>query len=119
MITVEKIKLLLPDQVLVALTDDAQTGAINEALIQRVIDDGYNYVNAQLPLAKDAVKDEFVKSYVLSQLYAYAGLDDKARNYQEIYMSMLQSLSPSEGSATAVKAYSNSRQFTEDELEKW
>jgi len=120
LVTVEKIKLLLPDSVLVALTDDQETGAINEALISQIITDGYAYIEATRPNAPDAAKDEYVKVYALGNLYAYAGMDEKAREFQEAATSILNSLveqTPLTGGVISVS--SSTRQFDDEELEKW
>lgn len=121
MVTVEKIKLLLPDNLLIALTDDQEAGTINETLIEEIINDGYAYIGSAAPQASEAAQDEFVKNYVLAYLYAYAGMDEKARSYQELYTSILQSLSPQETSAVGgnIAISSAERQFTDEELEKW
>lgn len=124
-LTVEKIKLLLPDQVLVALTDDTDSGTINENLIQEIIDDGYNFISGIAPNVKNELKDEAVKNYVLSFLYAYAGLEEKAERYQDLYLKLLASFGIKEEEVVfpnlgaEIKSSSNSRVFTDEELEKW
>ncbi|RLG91052.1 MAG: hypothetical protein DRO36_05015 [Candidatus Hecatellales archaeon] len=120
MVTVAKIKLLLPDNVLIALTDDQDAGTINETLIAEIINDGYAYIGSAAPQASEAAQDEFVKNYTLAYLHAYAGLDEKARNYQEMYTRLLETLSPDKPlSSGGIAVSSNDREFTDDELEEW
>ena len=121
MIDVNKIKLLLPDNVLVALTDDMDSGTINENLVNELINDGYNFVQGVAPKINEELKDEIVKNYVLSYLYAYAGLEEKAEKYQQLCLTMLKSFDTSSVVAgnVGVKLSSNARVFTDEELEKW
>jgi len=125
MITVDTIKLLIPDDLLIALTDDAEAGMINEALIQEIIDAGYEFIQEAAPQAGSGTQDEFVRNYVLSNLYAYAGMDEKARSYRELFQYLLDSIKDqkdivSQSLTTGkLKVSSNDRQFTSDELEKW
>ena len=119
-VTVNKIKLLLPDNVLIALTDDQETGAINETLINQIISDGTAFIRSVAPDAASAIQDEFVKNYVLAFLYKYAGLDEPALNYQRLYTQILETLKPDKAT-TAGQIYVNSadRVFTGEELEEW
>lgn len=124
LITVEKIKLLLPDAVLVALTDDAERNEINEELINEIIADGYKFAGSVAKNVSDDLKDEIVKNYVLAYLYAYAGLDEKASRFQAVYENLIKSVGMDKGVGIAgagvgVRVSSNPRQFTDDELRKW
>lgn len=118
MVTVEKIKLLLPDDVLAALTDDQNTGQINEQLIQEVINDGYAFINAKASSASEAVQDEFVINYVLFKLYSYAGQDEKAYKYLQIYQGLLDSVQDGK-LASVIETSSQPRAFTDEELGRW
>jgi len=119
MITVDKIRLLLPDNVLVALTDDQKTGEINEALVAEIINDGYRFVRALTPNLEEGLLDECVKNYVLASLYKLAGLDEKAQAFQDLYAAMLKNFASTKKENEAIAVASYEQQFTAEELSRW
>lgn len=123
LVTVDELKQLLPDELLAILTDELGTGLPDDYKISKLISNAYEYFNAKLRNAPQAIIDEAVRNYVISRLYAYVGNLDLAHQYQQTWQVEVQSYmreieSVSAGGAN-VKYSSSPRVLTDEELSRW
>ena len=119
MMTVQDIIDLIPDSLLSALTNDQGTTAINEDLIQKVLNEGSAYISDALPTASSGITEETLRNYTLSKLYAYAGDLDTARQYVDLYMAEIQAHIAEKEITHSINVESTTRNFTTGELDVW
>jgi len=130
MVTLEEIKKILPDDLLQYLTDELDTGLIDDDKLQEIIDNANEYFAYKLPKAPEAVRDEAARNYVISRLYAYVGNVDMADTFMEMWRTEMESyytemrtrvleqqVTPSDTSKVVI--HSNERVFTDEELKSW
>lgn len=119
MITWDDLKVYVPQDILVALTDDLKTGVIDKCILDNFIAEAYNFLPAEVHKTQDAKL--FVNYYVLTRLYERYGYLEQAKYYKEQANNLLKHLT-SDGFANDYKqpyAISDGRYLTDDILEKW
>ena len=126
MVTVDEIKQLMPDELLAILTDELGTGLPDDYKLSKLISNAYEYFNAKLKNAPQAVIDEAVRNYVISRLYYYVGNMELAQQFQDAWrlevMAFLQearTVSEIGGTESRVLVDSQQRVLTDDEFKRW
>ncbi|APT75286.1 hypothetical protein LN42_01935 [Marinitoga sp. 1137] len=118
MVTIDNIKKIIPDEILDQLAaDDVNT---TDEVLQELIDNATNFINAIFADFDESFKDEMIRNYIKKELYLNAGKIEEAQMIQESFNVATLQREKQKTSSSGKVAYSSASQvFTDDELEKW
>jgi len=122
--TLEKLKKMLPKEILDALANMDATGTYDDELNYLLLE-GTDYFNAINPDVNETIIDIHLPDYVAYSLWKRWGITSKAEFYYKIFHDAVKrstgqsSIAPGGDGGSRPKMRSESIFFTDEELDRW